>query len=120
MVVKSFKRIPPEDLGSSNENNNFSKMKSIKQWNYGDGQRGILPTTKNGIISYKNEDHYSFDYACAYHSQTRLLRNNHLTKTIDFSRNWIRWWRIYIIGFVSIVLALKAPTNKQGIHVGTL
>ena len=53
MVMTSFQRTHPEDWGSSNENKNSSKMTTFKQWNYGDVQRGIMPTIKLGITSYK-------------------------------------------------------------------
>ena len=53
MVVTSFQRSFPEDWGLSNENNHFSKMTDFEQWNYGDVQRGILPSIKKGIISYE-------------------------------------------------------------------
>ena len=52
VVVTSFQRTSPEDWGSSNENNNFSNMTTFKQWSYGDGQRGIIPSNKKGIIRY--------------------------------------------------------------------
>ena len=61
-------------------------MTTFKQWNYGDGQRVILPGIKKGIISYENLAHSSFDYAFAHHPQDRLLCNDILTKTIGFLR----------------------------------
>ena len=54
VAVMLFQRIPPEDWGSSKENNNLSKMKTFEQCNYGEGQRCILPTIKKGITSYEN------------------------------------------------------------------
>ena len=48
VVVTLFHITYPEDWSSSNENNRFSKMKTFEQCNYGDGQRGILPSIKNG------------------------------------------------------------------------
>ena len=53
VVVTLFQRTYPEDWVSSNENNNFSKMKTSEQWNYGDGQRDIMPSIKKGITSYE-------------------------------------------------------------------
>ena len=44
VVVMSFKRTYPEDWVSSNGNNHLLKMTTFEQWNYGDGQRGILPS----------------------------------------------------------------------------
>ena len=44
VVVISFKRTYPEDWVSSNGNNHLLKMTTFEQWNYGDGQRGILPS----------------------------------------------------------------------------
>ena len=41
VVVTSFQRTSPDDWGSSNENNHFSKMTTFEQWNYSDVQRGI-------------------------------------------------------------------------------
>ena len=46
----------PTKMNSSDTSiptNNFSKMKTFEQWNYGDGQRGILPSINKGIISYE-------------------------------------------------------------------
>ena len=63
VAVKSFQRNSPEDWGSSNENNHFSKMKFFEQWNCGDGKRGIMPSIKKGIISYEKAAHSSFNYA---------------------------------------------------------
>ena len=60
-------------------------MTTFKQWNYGDVQRGIMPTIKLGITSYKKAACSSFDYVFAHHAQARILCNNLLTKTIDFS-----------------------------------
>ena len=53
VMVKSFQRKFTEDWGSSNKNNHFSKTTTYKQWNYGDGQRGVLPRIKKGIICYE-------------------------------------------------------------------
>ena len=53
VVVTSFQRTFPEDWVSSTENNHFSKMTTFKKWNYGDGQRGILPSINKGIIIYE-------------------------------------------------------------------
>ena len=53
IVVTLFQSLSPEDWGLSNEHNHFTKMTTFKQWNYGDGQRGILPRIKKGIISYE-------------------------------------------------------------------
>ena len=61
-------------------------MKSLEQWNYGDGQRGILTRIKKGIISYEKSARSSFNYAFAHHKQARLLCNDLLTKNIDFFR----------------------------------
>ena len=52
-VVTSFQRTFPEDWGLCNDNNHFSKIKNFEQWNYGDGQRGILTRIKKGIIRYE-------------------------------------------------------------------
>ena len=52
VVVISFKRTYPEDWVSSNGNNHLLKMTTFEQWNYGDGQRGILPSIKKGVSSY--------------------------------------------------------------------
>ena len=86
VVVTSFQSNFTEDWGSSNEKNHFSNMITSEQWNYGDGQRGVLSSTKNGIISYENLATSSFDYAFAHHPQARILCNDPLTKTIDFLR----------------------------------
>ena len=48
VAVKSFQMTFPEDWGLSNDNSNFSKMTTFEQWNYGDVQRGILPSIKKG------------------------------------------------------------------------
>ena len=58
-------------------------MTTLEQWNYGEGQRGILSSTKKGIISYEKAARSSFDYAFAHHAQARLLYNNLLIKTIN-------------------------------------
>ena len=57
-------------------------MTTFKQWNYGDGQRVILPSINKGIISYEKSARSSFDYAFAHHPQDRLLCNNMPTKII--------------------------------------
>ena len=54
VVVMSFKRTYPEKWVSSNRNNHLLNMTTFEQWNYGDGQRDIIPTIKKGIISHKN------------------------------------------------------------------
>ena len=95
-------------------------MTTFEQWNYGYGQRVILPSIKRGIINYEKEDHSSFDYAFAHHVQTILLCNKLLTKEIEFYGNWPRWWRIYIIRFVSSTLDIEAPIKRQRLHVGIL
>ena len=56
VVVTSFQRTFPEDWGSSNDNDHFSKMIAFDQWNYGDGQRGIMSSIKKIILSYKNAE----------------------------------------------------------------
>ena len=61
-------------------------MKTFEQWNYGDGQRGILSSINKGIISHEKEARSSFDYAFAHHPQARLLYNDLFTKKIDFLR----------------------------------
>ena len=61
-----------------------TNMKNFEQWNYGDGQRVILPSIKKGIISYEKAARSEFDYAFAHHPQARLMCNDLLTKTIDF------------------------------------
>ena len=67
MVVTSFQSTFPEDWGIYNDNNHFSKMTTFKQWNYGDGQRGILPRIKKGIIIYERVARSLFDYTFAHH-----------------------------------------------------
>ena len=67
-VVTLFQRTYPEDWGLYNENNHFSKMKTFKQWNYGDGKRGILSSIKNDIASYEKSSCSSFDYAFVHHA----------------------------------------------------
>ena len=52
VVVMSFKRTYPEKWVSSNRNNHLLNMTTFEQWNYGDGQRGILPSIKKGVSSY--------------------------------------------------------------------
>ena len=59
-------------------------MTTFEQWNYGDGQRVILPSIKKGIIRYEKAAQSSFDYAFAHHPQARLLCKNLITKTIYF------------------------------------
>ena len=93
-------------------------MTTFEQWNYGDGQRGILRTIKKGIVVYEKPARYSFHYAFSHHKQAKLLFNNLLTKTIDFSMNWPLRWNICIIRFFSIFLAPESPINNQGLHVG--
>ena len=61
-------------------------MTTFEQWNYGDGQRGILPSIKKVIIGYEKEARLSFDYDFAHHPQARLLCNDLLTKTINLLR----------------------------------
>ena len=86
MVMISFKSNFPEEWGSSNDNNNFSKMTTFEECNYGDVQRGNLPRIKKGIINDVKASRSSFDYAFAYHPQARLLCNYLLTRNIDFLR----------------------------------
>ena len=86
VVATSFQSTSPEDWGLPNGNNHCYKMTTLEQWNYGDGQRGIMPIIKKGIISYERASRLSFDYAFAHHAQIRLLCNNILTKTIYFFR----------------------------------
>ena len=93
-------------------------MTSFKQWNYGDVHRGNIPSTKKGVSSYEKASRSSFDYTLEHHAQARLLCNNLLTKTIDFSGNWLLWWSIYIIGFVSSALVLEEKMKKQRLHGG--
>ena len=83
VVVTSFQMTFPEDWSLSNDNNYFSKMTTFGQWNYGDGQRGIMPSIKKNIISYEKVTRSSFDYSFAHHPQARLLCNDMLTKTMD-------------------------------------
>ena len=73
VVVTSFQRTFTEDWGSSNEYNYFSKTKNFEQWNYGECQRGILPSIKKSIISYEKAARSSFNYSFAHHPQARLL-----------------------------------------------
>ena len=68
MVVASFKRTSTEDWGFFNEKNQFSKMTTFEQWNYGDGHRGVLLNIKKDIISYEKVARLSFDYAFAHHA----------------------------------------------------
>ena len=86
VVVTSFQSNSTENWASSNENNNFSKMTTFKQWNYGDGQRVILTIIKKGIIIHENSSRSSFNCDFTHHVQARLLCNNMRTKTIDFFR----------------------------------
>ena len=46
----------------------FSKMTTFERWNYGNGQRRIMPIIKKGIISYENSARSTFDYAFAHHA----------------------------------------------------
>ena len=61
-------------------------MTTFEQWNYGDGQRGVLPSTKKGVISYEKSARSSLNYAFVNHPHARLLCNYLLTKTIDLFR----------------------------------
>ena len=88
-VTKYFQRTSTEDWGLYNENNQFSKMTTSKQWNYGDVLSGILTIIKKGIIIYEKSARSSFDYAFEHHSQARLLCNDLLTKTIYFLRELV-------------------------------
>ena len=47
---------------------------------------GILLNIKKGIISYEKAAHSSLDYAFVHHAQARLLCNDMITKTNDFTR----------------------------------
>ena len=61
VVVVFFQRTSPEDWGSYNENNHFSKMKNFEQWNYGDGKRRILTSIKRLSSSMKRHPvHHAF------------------------------------------------------------
>ena len=51
-------------------------MITLEQWNYGDGQGGILPSIKKGIIIYEKAARSSFNYTFAHHAHARLLYNN--------------------------------------------
>ena len=73
-------------LGSSNENNHFSKMKTFEKWNYGDSQRVIIPSINKGIIRYEKAARSSFNYDFAHHPQAILMYNDLLTKAIEFLR----------------------------------
>ena len=99
-MVTSFQRTFPEDWGSSNENNHFSKMKTFEQCNYGDGQRGILPSIKKGVISYEKAASSSFYYAFAHNLQARLLCNDLLTKN-KFLKETGHGGRIFVSSAVS-------------------
>ena len=86
VVVPSFQRKFQEEWGSSDRNNHFPMMTTFEQWNYGDGQRRILPIIKKGIIIYEKAEQSSFDYGFVHHRQAGLLSNNMLTKQIGFLR----------------------------------
>ena len=43
VLVTYFQSTFLEDWVSSNENNHFSKITTLKQWDYGDCRKGILP-----------------------------------------------------------------------------
>ena len=98
--MTSFQRTFPEDWGLSNENNHFSKMKTFEQCNYGDGQRGILPSIKKGVISYEKAASSSFYYAFAHNLQARLLCNDLLTKN-KFLKETGHGGRIFVSSAVS-------------------
>ena len=85
-VVMSFQRTSSEEWGFSNEKNHFSKMTTFEKWNSGDGQRGIMPSIKKGIIRYEKSARSSFNYDFSQHAKARLLCNYLLTKTIYFFR----------------------------------
>ena len=59
-------------------------MTTFEQWNYGYGQRVILPSIKKGIINYEKAYHSSFDYAFAHHVQAIILCNNFSPKQLYF------------------------------------
>ena len=59
-------------------------MVTFKQWKYGGGQRVILPTIKNCIISYEKAYRSSFDYSFSHHTKSKLLCNYLLTKNNHF------------------------------------
>ena len=61
-------------------------MTTFEQWNYGEVQRGILPSIKKGIIGYEKAVRSLLYYTFAHHEKARLLRKNMLTKIIDFFR----------------------------------
>ena len=61
-------------------------MTAFYQWNYGDGQSGIMSGIKKGIISDERAARSSFDYSLANHPQARLLCNDLITKNIYFLR----------------------------------
>ena len=103
-------------MGLSNENNHFSKMTASEQWNYGDGQRGILSSIKKCIVGYERAACSSFDYDFTHHAQDRLLHNDLLTKNIIFPENWTQCRRIFIIGFDLSALDLKSPITRQGLR----
>ena len=48
-------------------------MTTSEQWNYGDGQRGIMPIINQGIITYEKAARLSFDYSFAHYAQAKLL-----------------------------------------------